>query len=582
MTRAALAVARRGRAARFATSAVLLSSAFGGWRCAPRSPNPEQPNPRELRERAPEPVASGRADAGPARSAPSSPVASTRSILWQAPPPATGATVSPAVRDREGGPACAKLRASAPELRACTRGKERGIEDPEGRCDPELELVRPLGKVYSRPFDPVSLLSRDARGFLVLNWMKLEPLSVKNDGAREEGASIVELSTAGAPIRQCFATSTGGSGAATGIRDGALDSRGRLALTGWIWGSDLSFGGERISAPKGYRSSFLAVLTESGSHAFSTAVGGPTWNDASSVAVDAKGNVAVAGSFFGTLKLGALELPAVESKALYVAKLDAGGRVLWVHLSPLAQGHVAPAVAFTRTGDMVVVGGYDQHLDFGAPLPRATPLGLSGCASAQRPPDAQRMYWVELDVNGRQTHADSFGAPYAAASDVTTTPEGDVIVNGTFRGRLPLGGAPLLAPEPGADCGCDVDCARPPARFVARFDEGRRLLFREAMPSALIVRATGGIARSTVLEQGIPVSFRNAFGSRLPDDYRWQLEIRSADGGVRWSRSFEKLDLKASAAVGAGRLAVLLHDPEKKKLYFAVYRTPLESAAATK
>jgi hypothetical protein len=511
--------------------------------------------------------------------------------LWQAPPPATDAIGMPSAHERTRGPVCAKLWAPAPQPRACARGSERGVEDPEGRCDLELELVRPLGKVFSRAFDPVSLLAREvtpavvtrpASGFLVLNWMRLEPLTVKNDGAREEGASVVELSTAGAPLRQCFATSKGGPGAATGIRDGALDADGRLALTGWTWGNDLSFGGEPISAPKGYRSSYVAVLTQSGKHAFSLAVGSPTWNDATSVAFDAHGNVAVAGSFSGTLELGALELPAVGSKSLYVAKLDAQGRVLWVHISPHERQHVAPAVTFTKAGNVLVVGGYDGHLDFGTPLPTATPLELQGCVSApERSPAAQRMYWVELDAAGRQAHVESYGEPYAAASDVTTAPEGDVIVDGLFRGRLSLGGARLLAPPSPSGCRCDVDCAYPLTRFVARLDRRRQLLFQEALPSALIVRATPGPARSTILEQGIPVSYRRAFGARTPDDYRWQLEIRSADGGTRWSRTFEKLDLKSSAAFGAGRLAVLLHDPESAKLYFAIYRTPLASSAAT-
>jgi hypothetical protein len=208
--------------------------------------------------------------------------------------------------------------------------------------------------VLSRAFDPVTLLSREGRGLVVLNWIKLEPLGVPKRKASDEGASIVELSNTGAPIRQCFATSTGTSGAATGIRDGALDSQGRLALTGWIWGNGLSFGGESISAPKGYRGSFLAVLTDSEKHAFSNDVGGATRNDTNSVAVDAHGNVAVTGSFFGTLKLGAFELTVSEAMALYVAKFDARGRLLWVNVSPFAGYHVGPTITFTDTGNVLV------------------------------------------------------------------------------------------------------------------------------------------------------------------------------------------------------------------------------------
>lgn len=70
----------------------------------------------------------------------------------------------------------------------------------------------------------------------------------------------------------------------------------------------------------------------------------------------------------------------------------------------------------------------------------------------------------------------------------------------------------------------------------------------------------------------IPVSFRDSWGSPMADDYRWRLEVRSPDGSTQWSRTFEKLDLKSSAAIGSGRLAVLLHDPKSSILYLAIYR----------
>jgi hypothetical protein len=167
------------------------------------------------------------------------------------------------------------------------------------------------------------------------------------------------------------------------------------------------------------------------------------------------------------------------------------------------------------------------------------------------------------------------------ASDVATSPEGDVIVNGLFRGRFSLGGPPLRAPTSRGNCGCDFDCAYPPARFVARLDRERRLVFQETLPDTLIVRATPGAARATILEQGIPASFRKVFGSEMPDDYRWLLEIRSPSGTPQWSRTFEKLDLKSSAAFGSERLAVLLHDPESSILYLLIYRRSIASTTSS-
>jgi hypothetical protein len=555
---------------RFSCSCLLLLTA--GWQCARPPPGPEHPRVPEFRERRVEAVTSARPSATIATTTPAPPVASTGGTLWQAPPAAPTDNHASSKSDVARGPACTKLWAPAPRRRPCAREGERGLEDPEGRCDLELEFVQPLGKVYSRSFDQVSLLSREDRGFLVLNWIKLEPLSVPNDGAREQGASIVELSTTGSPVRQCFATSKGTSGAATGIRDATLDSRGRLALTGWIWGSGLSFGGESISSQKGYRSSYLAVLTDSNEHIFSTALGGASWNDASSVAVDARGNVAVAGTFNSTLRIGAREHTGFTPLGLYVAKFDASGRLLWVHTSPFGGRHIAAAVTFAEDGNLLVAGSYDQHLDFGTPLPEATRLELRGCpADKRRALERYRMFWVELDASGRQVRADSFGEPYAAASDVTTSPEGDVIVHGTFRKRLSLGGTPLRAPASQRDCGCDFDCEYPSVPFVARFDPQHRLVFQDTLPGARIVRASPGPSRSTIAEQGIAVSYAKRWGHQIPDDYRWRLEIRSPAGATQWSRTFEKLDLKSTAALGAGRLAALVHDPESSVLYLLIY-----------
>jgi hypothetical protein len=460
------------------------------------------------------------------------------------------------------------------------RGSERGIEDPERRCDPGLELLRPLGKVFSASYDPIRILSREGRGFLVLNSTKLESLAVKGDTAREQGASIVELSADGAPTRQCFATSKGGPGAATGISDGALDTQGRLAITGSFWGGGLSFGGDTFSAPTrarpdgrsvAFRSSYLAVLTDSGKHVFSSAFGGPLFTDATTVAFDAHGNVVVGGGFFESLKLGGRDFPTLESPALYLAKFDARGQLSWVHVSPFAQQPATPALTFTEGGNVVVAGGYDQQLDFGTPLPAATRLERLPCGGTHGSREGRRMFLVELDANGRLVRSDSFGEPYAEASDVATSPEGDLIVNGSFRGQLSLGGPPLRAPTSRGNCGCDFECTYPAARFVARFDRERRLVFQEAFPDALVVRATPGSGRSTIIEQGIPI-YRRGPTSWGPDDYRWQLEIRSSSGSVQWSRTFEKLDLKAAVAVGSGRLAVLLHDPESSRLLLAAFR----------
>lgn len=465
------------------------------------------------------------------------------------------------------GPACAKLSAVPPVHRTCKAKGRPGLQDPEGFCDLELDLVRKLGRLSSRAFEDVFLLDRQPEGFWALSSAEV----VMPAEARRvvSGVSVVALSSDGCPLRQCLSRTRRGSGG-PGIFDAAVNSDGRVVLTGWLWGEDLSFGGEPLSAPGRQRSSYVAALTAEGRHAFSTLVGGQVPATATSVAVDASGNVAVAGTYSEAFDVGPTRLPAPTYPSLFVAKYDPRGRLVWVHTSPSDSPHARPIVTFTHDGHVAVVGTYSRVLSFGTPLQKLGMRELPYCRKGSGlPSPGEHMFWIELDGAGRQVEAKAFCESFAAPLEILTSSEGDVILAGVFRGSLSFGGEPLRVPFSRGRCGCDRGCASPRSGFIVRLDSERHVVFQEALPDTSLVGVAPGPDRSTIVTQGIPTHCSQ--WESLPDDYRWKVTIRGRDGAKRWTREFEQLDVKAVAAAESGRLAVLVHDPASWDLFFLVY-----------
>jgi hypothetical protein len=117
----------------------------------------------------------------------------------------------------------------------------------------------------------------------------------------------------------------------------ALDAHGAVLLTGAL-GADRDFGGGVLSS-RGGSDVLLVKLSPAGEHLFSRSFGDAgAQQQGEQLAVDADGNVLVAGTFDGSLDfgVGALTLPSDACSADawcltagFVAKLDPDGRALW-------------------------------------------------------------------------------------------------------------------------------------------------------------------------------------------------------------------------------------------------------------
>jgi hypothetical protein len=148
------------------------------------------------------------------------------------------------------------------------------------------------------------------------------------------------------------------------------------------------------------------------------------------VAVDGSGNIYVAGSFTGPMKIGGTTVVGFGGEDVFVAKLDSHGAVLWVDQFGDTTDQSARAIAVDASGNVVVTGSTSGPIDFGGgPIEGLT-------------------YVVKLDASGKHVWSISCGGSQPPATygvggvGIALDAAGDVVVTGTF------GGTAVAAPRP--------------------------------------------------------------------------------------------------------------------------------------
>ena len=143
----------------------------------------------------------------------------------------------------------------------------------------------------------------------------------------------------------------------------AVDSADNVLVTGYFEGA-VDFGGGELESMGG-RDIFVAKLDPDGSHLWSQRFGDAAHQRAHAIALDAAGNVLVAGAFEGVLDLGGDELVCAGGDDLFVAKLDPAGAHVWSQGfgdSDLQQAH---AIAVDSSANAVVIGSFSGTLNLG-------------------------------------------------------------------------------------------------------------------------------------------------------------------------------------------------------------------------
>jgi len=174
--------------------------------------------------------------------------------------------------------------------------------------------------------------------------------------------------------------STTGDESAYGV---AMDGSGNVVVCGEATNA-IDFGGGLLSA-LGSSDAFVAgYAAASGTHLWSRRLGGSGNDYCYGVAVDATGNVAVAGSFEGTAAFGGTSLTAAGAGDAFAAKYTATGAPVWARQLGGTSSDVGQDVAFAPSGHPVTTGYFYGLGNFGGTT--LTSAGLSDAFLARLAP----------------------------------------------------------------------------------------------------------------------------------------------------------------------------------------------------
>jgi hypothetical protein len=214
-----------------------------------------------------------------------------------------------------------------------------------------------------------------------------------------------------------------------------VDSGGSVTAVGYFAGT-ANFGGANLVSA-GNNDVFVARYDAASVHQWSNRYGDADDQRAYGTAVDAAGNVALTGYFYGSMSFGGASLPNTGGGAdIFLAKLNASGGHVWSKGfgTPDAYGEVGKGVAIDGGGNVLMTGDIIRNVDFGG--------------GALIPPTVTYDPFVaKFSSVGVHQWSKRFSAPWDDHGDaIAVDSGGNAIVAGDFTDEEDFGGALLTSP----------------------------------------------------------------------------------------------------------------------------------------
>jgi TolB-like protein len=208
----------------------------------------------------------------------------------------------------------------------------------------------------------------------------------------------------------------------------AVDASGNVIIAGSFYGT-LDFGGGALTSA-GSTDIFIAKFTPDGMHLWSDRFGGAGPQSGCYPAVDASGNIFLAGRFYGTIDFGGGTLNSGGNDDIFVAKFDSDGTHLWSKRFGDASAQYATDVAVDGSGNVTITGYLDGSADFGGGV-------LTSAGSVD-------IFVAQFDADGTHQWSKLFGdSEYQQGNRIACDASGNVIIAGHFEGSVNFGGGTL-------------------------------------------------------------------------------------------------------------------------------------------
>ncbi len=138
----------------------------------------------------------------------------------------------------------------------------------------------------------------------------------------------------------------------------ATDSNGNIYVIGYYSSTVLALGSITLTN-SGSDDIFLVKYDSFGNVLWANSIGNGSEDHGYSVAVDKKGNVLLTGSFYGSIKFGAIVLINNTSHSnVFIAKYDPTGKAIWAKKSTGGLDDRGYAIATDREGNVFVTGTF--------------------------------------------------------------------------------------------------------------------------------------------------------------------------------------------------------------------------------
>ncbi len=217
----------------------------------------------------------------------------------------------------------------------------------------------------------------------------------------------------------------------------AVDASGNVFIAGVFYGT-VDFGGGPLTASGSREDIYVAKFGPDGSHIWSKRFGDEEQQSVQSIAVDPSGNAIITGNFKGSINFGGTILTSSSVyEDVFVAKFGPGGAEIWAKRFGDPNPQEGTAVAADAWGNIVVTGIFQGSIYFG---------GDSFVSNG-----GWDVFVARFKPNGAHIWSKSYGNPYEQYSnDVAVDASGNVFVVGPFLGALDFG-CGVLATTGGTD-----------------------------------------------------------------------------------------------------------------------------------
>jgi hypothetical protein len=202
----------------------------------------------------------------------------------------------------------------------------------------------------------------------------------------------------------------------------ATDAKGNAFVTGHYQSTDAVADGVKLPNAGDY-DIFVAKYDPEGKMLWVRTAGGKGYDYGHGIAVDDNGDVVVAGAVGGDAMFG--EVALNNGRAIFCAKYDTNGKLLWVRGTSGKSGGSAHGVAVDGKNCIYVGGLVSGDGEFGAVKIRTK---TTAAIVAKLTPGGE-VEWATVTP----------GTPSALVHEITADREGRVWVAGMFKGKVTLG-----------------------------------------------------------------------------------------------------------------------------------------------